>query len=55
MRLGTAYRRATVKTELVRQALYDGIRQAASDGMNESEIARQAGVTRMTTRKALGK
>ena len=35
--------------------LYDAIRQAHADGMPETQIAKTAGVDRMTVRRALGK
>jgi len=52
--LGDDYLRASIAAEEARQSLCAGIRQAART-MSESEIARVAGVTRMTVRKALGK
>jgi hypothetical protein len=52
--LGDDYWRASVAAEAARLALYAGIRQAAKT-TSESEIARVAGVTRMTIHKALGK
>jgi hypothetical protein len=52
--LGDDFLRASVAAEAARLALHAGIRQAAPT-MSESEVARIAGVTRMTVRKALGK
>ena len=48
------YRSLRDQTEAARQAMNKTIRTAALT-MTESEIARVAGVTRMTVRKALGK
>jgi DNA-binding transcriptional regulator LsrR (DeoR family) len=53
--LGAAYSRLSIEAETSRQALQVGIRQAARDGMSQAQIARIAGVTRMTVRKALEK
>lgn len=36
-------------------ALYKAIRKAIAGGMSEAEVARVAGVTRTTVRRALGK
>ncbi|HEY5182519.1 MAG TPA: hypothetical protein VIJ07_22570 [Dermatophilaceae bacterium] len=52
--LGDDFLRASFAAEAARLALHAGIRQVAKT-MSESEIARVAGVTRMTVRKALGK
>jgi DNA-binding GntR family transcriptional regulator len=35
--------------------LYDAIRKTHADGMPETQIAKTAGVDRMTVRRALGK
>jgi len=51
---GGHYRSLRDQTEVARQAMNATIRKA-SEAMSESEIARVAGVTRMTVRKALGK
>ena len=52
--LGATYVRARIAAEEARDAMAAGIRVAAPK-MSEAEIARVAGVTRMTVRKALGK
>jgi DNA invertase Pin-like site-specific DNA recombinase len=51
---GRRYRQRRELAEAGRQAMNDEIR-AAAETMSESEIARIAGVTRMTVRKSLGK
>lgn len=53
--VGSDYRSARKNAERARMALVPAVRVAALAGISESEIARQAGVTRMTVRKALGK
>jgi DNA-binding GntR family transcriptional regulator len=52
---GGAFHLAQERVETVRQSLGVAIRDAVGAGLSESEIARAAGVTRMTVRKALGK
>lgn len=53
---GNRYRQARERLEADRVDLQDAIRNAvAFTSMSESEIARVAGVTRMTVRKAMGK
>lgn len=52
--LGQQYRDLRARTEEARSTLYGAI-CLASLTRSESEIARAAGVTRMTVRKALGK
>jgi DNA-binding GntR family transcriptional regulator len=52
---GDAFRAAHLRAEEIRQSLGVAIRDASESGASESEIARVAGVTRMTVRKALGK
>lgn len=53
---GNRYRQARERLEADRTDLQEEIRNAvAFTSMSESEIARVAGVTRMTVRKALGK
>lgn len=52
---GDAYESAVAAAEAQRVGLVGVIRMAAKGGMSESQIARCAGVQRMTVRKALGK
>lgn len=52
---GRAYARSVEQAETRRQRLAEAIRTAAANGLSEYEISRQANVSRMTVRKALGK
>ncbi len=52
---GEEYKDAASRAEDARAGLVWKIREAVDGGMSESEVARVAGVTRMTVRKALGK
>lgn len=49
------YQRAAAQREAAMLALRSAVRSAAEQGVSEAELARQAGVTRMTVRKMLGK
>ena len=53
--VGRAYALAQASAEAARQELRTAVRDMAECGMSESGIARVAGVTRMTVRKAVGK
>lgn len=54
-RAARAYSKAQAARDEARDALADAVRHAAADGMAEAEIARVAGVNRMTVRAWLGK
>lgn len=54
-RAADAWRKAKRSERAAAEQLHKAIRRAVSDGMSEAEVARVAGVNRMTVRRALGK
>jgi DNA-binding IclR family transcriptional regulator len=54
-RVGRRYRQAVTRREDAMAALRVVVRSAAEQGVSETELARQAGVDRMTVRRMLGK
>ena len=54
-RVGRAWNRARQRERDLAVDLYAAIQYAYEHGMRETEIARVAGVDRMTVRRALGK
>jgi DNA invertase Pin-like site-specific DNA recombinase len=52
---GQAWSRAKQRERNAMMNLYEAIREASAEGMPETQIARAAGVDRMTVRRALGK
>lgn len=54
-RCGNEHRDAMSRAESARLSLVAAIRAAVAEGMPEAEVARIAGISRTTVRKALGK
>ena len=52
---GRGWSRAKMKEREAMAYLYLAIQTAHADGMPETQIAKEAGVDRMTVRRALGK
>lgn len=52
---GAVWHKAKERERAAAAAMYAAMREAAAAGMPETQIAKAAGVDRMTVRRALGK
>jgi DNA invertase Pin-like site-specific DNA recombinase len=54
-RAADRWHKANTAVEDAKEGLADAIRAALNEGLSEREIARQAGINRLTVRRILGK